>query len=310
MKPTRSKAKTSIRNSRAHKRPLSESDSSFPEKFFKVRAALDLFQFLDYRDYLSKFYEALKTSRKSYSYAKFSVDIGLSDSNALWQVLAHRRDLSDGSAERICMTLKMSFEEKKHFRLLVKHNNARDHSIREECMQELVALKGRTLNNGPQERILEYYEEWYHPVIREMTALENFDANPDWINEKLFLKLTPRKIEKSLALLQELHLIKFDTVLNRYIQTGNQIMPDRKVQGLASIRYHQKACEIARESISSVSALRRDLNVLTLCLSDEAAQEIKIALHEACKKAMDIEKSTKNHDQVYQINVQLFALTK
>ncbi len=295
---------------RARKRSSSEAESAFKERFFKVRSELDIMQFLDYRDYFSKFYEKLKTTRKSYSFAKFSAHLGLSESNSFWQVLTRRRDLSMSSAEKICATLRLSFEEKKHFLLLVKHNNSRDHQLRESCMKELVTLKTQTLDTEEQERVLEYFGEWYHPVIREMAGLDNFDASPEWINERLFLRLTPRKIEKSLELLQQLSLIRYDNDRKRFIQTGNQVMPERKVQGLAAIRYHQKACEIARESISAVSALRRDLNVLTLCISDEAAQNVKQVLHEACKQAMKIENDSEKRDQVYQINVQLFALTK
>lgn len=266
--------------------------------------------YTDYRLYLKDLYESIKTSRKSYSYPRFAADLGLSETNALWQVLTSRRDLADSSAEKIAQSLPIIFEDKKYFLLLVKHNNSRNSDIREECMREMVSLNGRSLEAPGEENTLEYFSEWYHPVIREMVGLDEFQADPDWINERLFLKVAPRRIENSLSLLQKLNLIQYDEQIGRFKQSSTQIFPTRKVGALASIRYHQKASEIAKESVAGVDPKRRDLNVLTLCISDDLANEAIKILHDACYKIMELESKASRRDQVYQINVQLFAMTK
>lgn len=274
---------------RAHKRPASSIRKKPSENFLSAEQHIDVMQFMDYRDFLSKFYEAIKTTRKSYSYPRFAAALGLSETTALWQVLARRRDLSEASADKITENLQWSIDEKKHFLLLVKHNNSRDPELREICMKELLRLRLRSVDNSQQEKLLEYFEEWYNPVIREMTGLDEFNPNPDWINERLFLKVTPRRIAESLDLLTKLELVRFDPDLNRYMQTGKQITLERNVQAISAVRYHQKACEIARESVMSVATHRRDLNVLTLCISDESFNDIKQTLHDACRKILEIE---------------------
>lgn len=289
--------------------------SGFPEevsqnKILESASKIDVMQFMDYRDFLAKLYESLKTSRKSYSYAKFSSAIGLSESNVIWQVLTHRRDLSLASAEKISEALKFNFEKKKHFSLLVKHNNSRNATVREACMNELIQLRARFLNDENQEQTLEYYEEWYNPVLREMMGLDDFKNEPDWINDRLFMKITPKRIEKAILLLQKLELIRFDSERKRLVPTDKQVFSDRKVKAIASIRYHQKACEIARESVTAVASQRRDLNVLTLCASEKSILAMKEIIHEACRKLMEIERNETDKEHLYQINLQIFSLTK
>ncbi len=279
-------------------------------RFHETRRNLDITQYASYRDYLRDLYAGVKTSRKSYSFAKFSADLGLSETNVIWLVLNHRRDLSAASARKIAQTLQFNKDEKYYFLTLVDHNNTRRPDQRDALMRELVTRKGNLLQTPQENEALEYFSEWYHPVIRELVSLEDFSADADWVNQKLFLKLTPRQIEDSLKLLVNLGLIRFDETQKRYAPTGEQIFPDRKTGKLAAIRYHQKACDIARESVASVPARRRDLNVLTLSISDEAAMEVSKILYEACEKIMTLEQNVQNKDQIYQVNVQLFALTR
>jgi uncharacterized protein (TIGR02147 family) len=222
-----------------------------------------------------------------------------------------RRDLSKSSAIKIAETLAMPAEAKKYFLLLVNHNNAREADQREQLMQDIVFCKSQYFTKQDEDgKALEYFQEWYHPVIREMTALDDFQSDPEWINVRLFLKLLPRQIEKSLELLERLGLIRFDAVRQRFVSTGEQVMPSRAVARLAHIRFHQKACDNARESMTVVPANRRDMNVMTLSITEDMAEQIKKIFLAACEQAMRLESSATQKTEVYQVNVQMFALTR
>lgn len=289
--------------------PTTEEGLLGPEGLKYALLSTPLTQYSDYRVFLKSLYDVLKGSLSSYSYLRFAQDLGLSATNVLWQVITHRRDLSEGSAERISAALALTGDARKYFLLLVRHNKARSPDVREECIRELITLQSRLTAAPGDENILEYFSEWYHPVIREMVGLDHFDSNPDWINERLFLKLTPRKIEHSLKLLESLKLIAFDVKSKRWRLTDQQIFPDRKTNMLAHIRYHQKASEIARESVTGVDPKRRDLNILTLSISDDMLPDARKIIHDSCVQLMKLESKAKKRDQVYQVNIQMFALT-
>ncbi|MDQ3232756.1 MAG: TIGR02147 family protein, partial [Pseudobdellovibrionaceae bacterium] len=156
-------------------KPKSDKSRSVQDRFDSARAQIDVTQFTAYREFLKHLYDQIKTGRKSYSYVRFATDLGLSASNALWLVLTMRRDLSEASAQKIATALSMSHESRKYFMLLVRHNNARDPSQRESYMKELVVLKSQHFtDSGNDEHTLEFFQEWYHPVLREMVALDEF----------------------------------------------------------------------------------------------------------------------------------------
>lgn len=266
--------------------------------------------FLSYREYLLKIYELLKAETPSYSYGQLGEDLGFSHSNVLWLVISGRRRLSPKAGERIIVALGLVGVDRRYFETLRAYNNARRTDQREDLFQILMELKTKALPNDASQKVLEYFSEWYHPVVREMVALPEFSADPQWINERLVATLMPMQILKSLDLLTKLGLIAYDAKKGRYVQTGGQIFPDRDVERMASVRFHQKMCDLAREAVTRVSAARREMNTLTVRISEDMAMRATAILFKACEQIMKLEAESKTGDQIYQVNLHLFPLTK
>lgn len=279
-------------------------------KLVAASGTLQVTDFLSYREYLEKLYGLMKPSRKAYSYAQFAEDLGFSKTNVMWLVMSGRRKLMAKAAQRVVESLGMTGIDRQYFMTLVQYNNARRPDVREDRFKALHSLKRRDLGSDKDQNVLEYFAEWYHPVIREMTGLKDFSSEPEWIAARLSFKVLPREIRSSLELLEKLGLIRFDSDLGRHAQTGGQVLPDRKVGNMAVARYHQKMCEIAREAVTMVPEKRRDLNALTVFVTEDAAMKISQILYKACEDIMKVENECKGADQVFQVNAQLFALTK
>ncbi len=279
----------------------------------KARKEIKVTAFLDYKEYLASLYQSQKSNMRSYSYAQFAEDLGFSKSNVIWLVITGRRKLSGQAVQRILDVLGLSGIERKYFITLVHHNNARLGSVREKYQEQLFDLKTKELLIPDEQEKLEYFGEWYYPVIREMMGSGEFRADPAWIASKLYGKLLPKEIIFSIRLLEKLGLIVYDQDKGRYIQAGGQIKPDRKVGKMASVRFHEKMLDIAKESITRVPSSRRDYNALTLCISEESANKVRELVREFCEKVFELEKNALGQgeaDQVYQLNVQLFPFTK
>ncbi len=267
-------------------------------------------EYLSYRDFLQALYEVLKKDKPSYSYMQLAEDLGFSRTNVLWLVISGRRKLTKKAAIRVAESLKLKGDDRKYWDMLQRYMNLRRTDEREECFSELIALKGRGLNAEQAQLILEYYSEWHHPVIREMVGLNTFKHDTVWINQHLITSLPPQQILRSLKLLESLKLIEYDTSRARYVQTKGQIMPDRKVERMASVRFHQKMCDSAREAVVRIPANRREMNTLTVTVTDDVAMKISEILYKACEQIMQLEADCKNKDQVYQVNVHMFPFTK
>ncbi len=267
--------------------------------------------FLGYRDFLLKLYDFLKEESPSYSYQQLAEDLGFSRSNVLWLVITGRRRLSPSATGRIIKALDFTGIERRYFEALRAYNNARRADEREAIFQELVALKKLTVAKPDAQHALEYFSEWYHPIIRELVGLEDFRSDPEWINERLIIQLMPMQVHRSLELLEKLGLIAYDRKRGKHVLTGGQILPDRDVDRMASVRFHQRMCDMAREAVTRVAASRREMNTMTVRIGDDIAMKASAILYRACEQIMKLEAESKSKgDQIFQVNVHLFPLTK
>jgi uncharacterized protein (TIGR02147 family) len=273
---------------------------------------LRLFDYSHYRDYLAAVYQDIKKVYPSYSYSQFAEDLGFSYSNVVWLIINGRRKMSQKAADRILNHIKFTGPHRRYFLALMQHNNASQPQAREKYLQTLLEIKHEVLPDNDDQSRLEYFSEWYFPIIREMAGLSYFRSDPQWIAEQLYMKVRPKQVSHALTLLERLGLIQWDENKGRHIQTGGQIRPDRKVGTLAAIRFHEKMCELAREAVTRVPTHQRDLNALTIRLSSENAAKAAEILFEACRQIFELENaqasSQSSEERIYQLNMQLFSL--
>lgn len=268
-------------------------------------------QFLSYRDYLTELYKKIKGQVDSYSYHQFAFDLGFSKSNVLWLVISGKRKLAPKSARKLSQSLGFSALDRRYFLAMVDYNNAVRTDTREELFQDLMRLKSAGLENERKRDDLEYFSEWYFPVIREMAALPGFSPDPQWISDNLSIKIPPRQVELALELLLRLGLLKRDEQTGAVAATEQQIMPDRSMGTIAGARYLQQMCNVTAEAVTRVPARRREINSLTVRLTEEKAMKVGAMLYRLCEEIMAMETNEPTDDaHVYQVNLHLFAHTK
>lgn len=273
-------------------------------------AELSVCRFYDYKEYLNQLYLLAKKRLGQLSYLDFSERLGFSKSNVIWLVMTGRRKLTNGSVEKIADALNFSSVQKSFVRALVRYNNTTRAEDRESLFAKMMEIAAKDMPTSGQGRLIEYFQEWYHPIIRELTATEDFRSDPSWISGKLNVKVSPLRIRKSLALLEELGLIVFDEQLGRHQRTDIQVVPDGEFEAMTMIRYHQGTCLSARDSIAKVSAHEREFNSLTLSLSADGMEKVRAILRNACAAIMEVEHRDRGADLVFQANLQLFPVTK
>ena len=266
--------------------------------------------YLDYRDYLGGLYRWLKASEKRYSYIAFAEEFGFSRTNVLHLIIRGKRPLSRKAAEKISNLLGLTGLEKSYFEVLVAYQNSRNSSERESLMRKLLDMKRRTLTSAAERAQLEFFSEWFHPAIYEMTQLEDFESDPKWISDRLRPRIRPEQARKSLQLLEGLDLISYDEANGRHVPMEFQISTGDEITSVAVIRYHQKLIEMGRESITRIHEDERDISAITICVSNDLAQKMKQEIQIFRKKMMALAEESKSSDAVYQMNVQLFPLTK
>jgi uncharacterized protein (TIGR02147 family) len=266
--------------------------------------------FLCYREYLEAIYAELKREIADYSFPRFAEDLGFPRSNVLRLTIARHRNLAEGGARRVVEALGLKLDERRYFLALVQHNNALKDDEREAAFQKMIAIKTKSLPVGSASSKLKYFSEWYHPIIREMTALSDFRSDPKWIANRLYRRILPHQAEASLALLEELELIRFERTRGRHVPTGDHVVIDRNIGVMAVTRYQQEMLDLARESLTAVPDADRDFNTLTVSISPEAEARVREILEHACAQIMALDGEATSKSFVYQINTQMFSVMK
>ncbi len=273
-------------------------------------AAVRATSFLDYRDYLQGIYAFVKSRDKGYTYIQYSSDLGLSKTNVAHLIIRGKRPLSARAASRVIQSLGLTGDERQFLELLAAYTNARIPSDREELFKKIVELKHKCLSDPVDRYQLEYYSEWYHPVIREMAYLPDFVPNVDWIVDHIRPRIRPAEARKSIQLLLSLGLLVEDPIEGKVVPSDSIITTGDEVASLAIVRFHQKMIELGRESITSVDEELRDIGSITVCVSSATAQQMKREVQLLRKKLLVMANEGSDGEGVYQLNIQLFPVTR
>lgn len=269
----------------------------------------DIFTYLSYREYLGDYYDAAKANTRAFSYRYFSRKAGYASPNFLKLVIDGSRNLSAESVEKFTTALKLDRDETRFFSNLVALEQAETDADRNHAYEKVAASRtyrgARRIDHG----FFDYLSHWYNPAIREMVLRPDFVEDPAWIAAKLLPPIRPIQAEKALALLLDLGLLIRDEEGD--LSHGDAaITTGHEVRSLAIGNYHRQMLERAGESIELVERELRDISALTVVVSDETVAELKTRIHTFRERLLDLSMRDPNPENVYQLCIQLFPLTR
>lgn len=276
----------------------------------KIAGEVQVTQHLSYRDFLRALYTRAKAEISSYSYLQFAEDLGFSRTNVLRLVIVGERPLTAKAASKIAKAIDLHGSSLRYWTTLVNYANERLPQQRDQLFRLLMSYKTRAEPVALGATEAEYYGEWYHPVIREMTALQGFDGSAEWLKARLAFPLRLEQIKRSLELLAQLGYIRLDKRAGRYVRSEQRVATDAEVDSLAVVRYHQKMIEIGRESITTVDEDQRDVRAVTVTLPKDRIAVLKGKIEEWVNEIAAMEEDGVAGDEVIQVNVQMFPFTK
>jgi len=269
--------------------------------------------FMDYCAFLNCIFDYIKSRTKPYSYQKFAEDLGFGSTTVLHQVVKKYRPLSIKAATKIAATLQLPKPEKDFLIAMVNYNNSKNVAERENNLRKMVELKSDNTLSDEDRDILQYFSEWYNPIIHELVGMAGFQNDPKWIATKIMPNIKPKQAAESLNLLQRLGYVLYDSEENTYVKTQERVSSGHRVKGMGLLRYHQQMIGRGMEALSNVPGKRRNIATITLNCDEKTAAEYKSRVTMFLTELLDdAEKKSEENggDQVYQINVQLFPFTE
>jgi uncharacterized protein (TIGR02147 family) len=268
--------------------------------------------FKDYREYLSEIYRRTKSYAQQYSYLSFAQDLGFSPTNVIRLTIAGKRDLAEKSARRIARALGLKEADRLYFLELVRHQASRSLSRRKSSARELANLQQAMTHDDHTKAAIEYFGRWYHPVIREFIKREDGIRSADEIVGRIFPKISASEAEDALNLLLRLKYIEFDpkTKIYRVNNDVPTIVPSQAIANhFAAIQFHREMLDVASQAVDQLSESRREINAMTLILSDENFELLRYRIRDFCQKALELERVSQAKGNIVQFNSQLLNLS-
>jgi uncharacterized protein (TIGR02147 family) len=268
----------------------------------------DIFSYLSYAEWLSAAFVALQAQDSAITHRSFSQACGYRSSGAMALVMGGRRRLSSDGAQRIADALRLTNAEREHLLLMIGFEQAEDFEVRASLLEKMSAARRFSERWSGTLHAYRFYSHWSLPVLRELVALPDFQEDPAWVQRRVHGKLSRKEIREALDLLeQDGYLERGED--GRLRQTRAIIATTSELQSDVLKQHQREMMTLAGEALDSQPRERRDMRVMTVAISHNQAAKIKARLTLLQKELLAIVEEDEPIEEVYQLNVQWFALT-
>ena len=269
-----------------------------------------IFPYLDYRQYLNDVFESFKGADRSFSFRKFARMAGSTSPNLLQLIYTRKLNISSAQVSKLATALKLNKKEEKYFETIVAFDHAKTHQEKDKYFQRVLLTREYLSIKTIEKKQYDYLSHWYNPVIRELVIHPGYPDDPAWIAERIIPAVTPGKVKKGIELLATLDIIRRSPDGKRWIQTNRTISTPSEVLSMAVVKYHQDIITLAREAVERFKSKERDIRSITLGVSKEGFPELKKRMESFWKEILAFADTNERTDQVMQVNLQLFPLSK
>ena len=269
-----------------------------------------VFDYSSYRKWMKEYVEAYKCFDPSFSYRAAAKKFGFASPNYLQQVIDGKRNLSEASIAQISRACNLGKKAFRYVSLLVRFAQTEDFSEKNRLFSEIISSKTESSVMKILADQVEYYNEWYHCVVRELVvgmALDSMDYAA--VAQRLNPAVLPKQVKKSVALLLRHGFLRKNAegVLE---QVAPLLATDRETQSMVIRNFHRKMLSIARDSLQNVPPEQREISSITMKVSRAGFDRVKQRIQEFKEELMQIIHEDENTDRVYQANFMLLPLSK
>ena len=270
----------------------------------------NIYDYLDYREFLKDRVDHLKESNPKFSYRYFNKKAGLKSSGHLKQIIDGKKNLGSKGLYGVCIGLGLSEKEASFLGSLVHFNQADSFDEKEKHYNAMI---GRYPPAHPRMLEAETYKiftHWYYAAILELVRLDGFRESAHWISRMLKPNIPVAKIRQALDDLIAMGLIEKDES-GSLVRTDKMIAAPAAVRSVAVVKYQQQLSKLAQKSIERDAVEDKATSTLTLALSEEGFQKLKMKLKEYREELRSIIEECESDEKtaVAHVNLQLFKLT-
>jgi uncharacterized protein (TIGR02147 family) len=273
--------------------------------------AVNIFEYLDFRSFLTDYFEQRRQIDTTFTKAFVAKKIGLPNSRSYFvDILNGTKRLSNIKMELLIGLLGLNPEEANYFRFLVQYNQTEIPAEKDFFYSRLIELEKTPKKYVDVKLYRTYYENWYHSAIRAL--LDVVDCRDDYngIGKKLIPSINARKVENSIRLLYNLGMIGRNE--NGFWKPTQKIISARIESKTDLLKQYQiENLEIAKHAIRAAKDPTSFFSTKTLSISPAAYSKVMERMEEFKREVSSIiNMDDKPAEFVYQMNIQLYPASR
>lgn len=280
------------------------------------KEAVNVFAYLNYRDYLKDYYKFKKAQSSSFSFANFALKAKINTPNYLKRVIDGDRSLNAESIPKFCFGLGLAPKESIYFEALVNFNQSKDEDIRKHYWG-IMRSASLGVSDSAMEVLndqFEIFSHWYILPIRELVLLKSFNESSAHIVKMMKNKITKKEAEFAIDTLLKLSLLKRDES-GKLCQTRSIVRYSQEVVNLTIRDFHRQMLQRIGEALNEDEFGTWNVRALSLAVKRESFQEIYQKISDfifQLNKDYSVEEDGRGNesDLVVQVNCQMVQLTE
>lgn len=268
---------------------------------------VSIYTYLNYRSFLRDAYEERKASNPSFSYRFIGNRIGLNASTFV-RILQGTRNLTRKTTGPVASVFHLKDREVRYFEQLVLFNQAKTPEEKKVFFEKLLSFTRAECALLLKDKYA-LFNEWYYIAIRELLTHYRFSGDYEALAQMVEPPITPREAKKTITLLEKLQLIEQHSD-GAYVPTDRFVSVGEDWSSIAVANYQKSTIGLAGQAIDRFDAEMRDISTLTVNLSSKKLQMVKEKIRSLRKEIMEIENMSHENDTVFQVNFQIFPVSK
>ena len=280
-----------------------------PVKKGSIEKMVSVFGYLDYRKYLSDYYQWKKSINTHFSYRLIAEKAGIPSTGYFSEVLSGRRNLTRAKVPKFAKAFNLDAAEEAFLLLLVAFSHAKNETAKHtvyESMLEALPVRAQRLKRSQQE----YFSKWYYAALRESLAVLDVRDDFEALAAMLRPAITVPQAKAALRLLEGLELIARDSH-GCWRATQTSLLSQRDESTVLLVRgFQAEMIGLARQALLDVPPDERDISCMTMSVSAQGLELVKARIKDCQDLIREIVHADNGEDRVIQLNLQIFPLTR
>jgi uncharacterized protein (TIGR02147 family) len=266
-----------------------------------------IYTYDNYREYLRDFLSWKREKNPRYSTRCAAVRCGV-PSGTFTRILNGTRNIGPSLLPKYVEFLGLKKREAGYFAALVRFSHVSDEKEKRACYEELVSMRAMRKHLVPDKEY-RFFEQWYHVALHELLRIMPRATDCETLGPMLIPAISGAKVRKSIELLKRLGYVTV-TERGEYAPVEPFLTTGDVWKGVAVRAFQVMMAGLGSEALDRFPKEERDISTLTMAFSNEAFGKVREVIKEARERIAQIERDDTNAKRVYQMNFQLFPLSK